>query len=333
MEMMYGVTGARPPPITTDLPPAKRARIPTVSPMHTSMGGGLNACYDPHMLLKANAFPNPMRQTLGACKRVVTPQRGGASTAVSTSSSPAAAKTGRWTKREDEKLRCTVESMGPSHSWDWAKMSKLAFNGARSDAQCAERWEKVLKLGLVKGPWTPHEDEIVRAAVGKGIDASFNWSEVAKLLPGRLTKQVRERWQNHLDPALVKTPWTASEDFLLVSLQAVLGNRWNEISRAFQGRSENAIKNRWNSKQRRRFLHPNSNDRRPPDASPATAAAPPLARYPSPRAIAAPKVAAVNFREALLTAFGSDREQEAATILHKLRADDRDADVKPIPVS
>ena len=101
----------------------------------------------------------------------------------------------------------------------------------------------------------------------------------------------------------MKTPWTAAEDFLLVSLQAILGNRWNEISRAFTGRSENAIKNRWNSKQRRRFLN---------DAKPRARAR--TAATPAP-------AAAVDFRGALRAAFGSDPlEREAATILRELRA-------------
>lgn len=326
--MAFLYDGSRPPPIVVDLPPAKRARIPSVSPMHASMGGPMGACYDPAMLLKANAYPNPMRPLPGACKRVVTPQRAanaGAGLGPGAPATPAPARTGRWTKREDEKLRCTVEALGPNNAWDWVKISGAAFNGARSDAQCAERWEKVLKLGLVKGPWTPHEDEVVRRAVGGGIDEAFNWSDVAKLLPGRLTKQVRERWQNHLDPALVKTPWTAQEDYLLVSLQAVLGNRWNEISRAFQGRSENAIKNRWNSKQRRRFLGTSA-------AAAANARAGTPRPGPTPRHLArlphvgGPTAASVDIRAALRTAFGADHEHEAASILNKLKKDPRDPD-------
>ncbi|KAJ8600966.1 hypothetical protein CTAYLR_006333 [Chrysophaeum taylorii] len=213
-----------------------------------------------------------------------------------------AAKTGRWTKREDEQLRQTVSRFNESDK-DWKVIAKLAFNGSRSDIQCLERWEKVLKLGLVKGPWTPEEDEIVRRAVegstGKngGNSDLVNWADVAKLLPGRLTKQVRERWQNHLNPALVKSPWTEEEDYLLVSLQAVLGNRWNEIARAFQGRSENAIKNRWNSKQRRTLLDG------PKPHKPILPTAKNVCRN-------------VNFHKALVKASGNDPEiNEAASIL------------------
>ena len=350
---MYEMPTTRPPPILTDLPPTKRARgppVPTVSPMHASMQSPYGACIDPHMILKAAQFRTPMMPPpYGSCKRVVTPQRGAAlgvlpgaaaapplatSPCRGSAASPAAAKTGRWTKREDEKLRLTVEAAGAGGEGgrDWAKIALEAFNGGRSPPQCSERWDKVLKLGLVKGPWTPQEDDIVRAAVGSGVDANFNWSDVAKLLPGRLTKQVRERWQNHLDPQLVKTPWTPNEDYLLVSLQAVLGNRWNEISRAFQGRSENAIKNRWNSKQRRRFLSnsaASANDANAASRAGHPAPTPgPLCRPPPPHISLLhglhepPKVTAVNFKEALLAAFGSDHEQEAAMILRKLRTDE-----------
>ena len=64
---------------------------------------------------------------------------------------------------------------------------------------------------------------------------------------------MRERWQNHLDPELlISTPWTEAEDSLLYGLQALLGNRWAEIARALDGRSENAVKNRYNSNAYRR---------------------------------------------------------------------------------
>lgn len=211
---------------------------------------------------------------------------------------PTPPKTGRWTKREDHLLRQTVGRFEGATK-DWKQIARTAFNGGRSDSQCLERWEKVLKLGLVKGPWTPEEDDIVRQAVESSNHDLVNWAEVAKLLPGRLTKQVRERWQNHLNPELVKSPWTEEEDYLLVSLQAVLGNRWNEIARAFQGRSENAIKNRWNSKQRRTLLDAHN---KPADTKPSI--------------LPTNVCRNVNFHKALVKASGNDPEiNEAASIL------------------
>lgn len=167
----------------------------------------------------------------------------------STSPVTVAPKTGRWTKSEDEMLRQAVDDYGAKN---WKQISDEAFHGLRSDVQCLHRWQKVLKPGLRKGQWVKDEDDIVRDLVAKmGGAAQVKWSTVAEHLPGRLGKQVRERWQNHLDPSLTKEPWAEAEDQLLISLQALMGNRWSEIARAFVGRSENSVKNRWNSKQRR----------------------------------------------------------------------------------
>jgi len=57
-----------------------------------------------------------------------------------------------------------VEAVTAAGPRDWTALAERAFGGARSPAQCASRWEKVLKLGLVKGPWTPGDDGVVRRA-------------------------------------------------------------------------------------------------------------------------------------------------------------------------
>jgi len=156
---------------------------------------------------------------------------------------------GRWTKDEDEKLRQAVQEMGGKN---WKKISEMAFSGVRSDVQCLHRWQKVLRPGLHKGPWSKEEDAIVLDFVHKsGGVQCVKWSAVANQVEGRLGKQVRERWYNHLDPMLNKGPWTPEEDALLLQLQAAMGNRWCEIAKNISGRSENAVKNRWNSAQRR----------------------------------------------------------------------------------
>lgn len=99
----------------------------------------------------------------------------------------------------------------------------------------------------MRGPWGPKEDSLVKKAViAKGVEG-IKWSEIAKLVPGRLGKQVRERWLNYLDPALKKTPFNKDEEMLLKELHLQYGNKWKKISQNMPGRSENQIKNKFNS--------------------------------------------------------------------------------------
>jgi hypothetical protein len=75
---------------------------------------------------------------------------------------------------------------------------------------------------------------------------------VKALNTGRMGKQARERWYNHLDPTLKgSAPWSEEEDIMLFESQKKLGNRWCEIAKIIVGRSENDVKNRWNSHKRK----------------------------------------------------------------------------------
>ena len=79
-----------------------------------------------------------------------------------------------------------------------------------------------LMKGLVKGPWTKEEDQKIIDCITQNIT---KWSEIAERVEGRVGKQCRERWFNHLDPSLKKSSWTLREDEILVQGQARFGNR------------------------------------------------------------------------------------------------------------
>jgi hypothetical protein len=105
-----------------------------------------------------------------------------------------------------------------------------------------------------KGPWTEMEDQVVRKGV-QDADVQtvrqIKWSDLAMRVPGRTGKQVRERWYNHLDPSVNKGPWTAAEMLTLHEVHSRLGNQWSKIADCLPGRTQNHIKNRWNSIKRK----------------------------------------------------------------------------------
>jgi hypothetical protein len=100
---------------------------------------------------------------------------------------------------------------------------------------------------VVLGPWGRNEDFIVFGEVVKHGTDNVKWNEVAAKIPGRLGRQVRARWYNHLDPSLVWSEFTKAEDAQLIALHGCLNGRWKQISDLMPGRSENQVKNRFNS--------------------------------------------------------------------------------------
>ncbi|XP_024960847.1 transcription factor MYB97 [Cynara cardunculus var. scolymus] len=105
---------------------------------------------------------------------------------------------------------------------------------------------------LKKGPWTAGEDAVLMEYVKKHGEG--NWNAVQRnsgLM--RCGKSCRLRWANHLRPNLKKGAFTPEEERQIIELHSKFGNKWARMALHLQGRTDNEIKNYWNTRLKRRL--------------------------------------------------------------------------------
>ncbi|GKY98831.1 hypothetical protein MPSEU_000839100 [Mayamaea pseudoterrestris] len=165
------------------------------------------------------------------------------------------AKFRRWTPQEDALLLMAVQEHFKSKPFmgtqiPFRAIAKKYFDDNRNGYQCKSRYRKI-RPDVNRTSFTQAENDTILEMQRQGC----TFSDIAKQLENRTTDQVRNQFNDKLDPNLHKMKhWSDEEKRILFDAQKRMGNKWMAISKLLPGRSENDVKNQWHNtktKQRR----------------------------------------------------------------------------------
>ncbi|KAI9164761.1 hypothetical protein LWI28_001497 [Acer negundo] len=107
--------------------------------------------------------------------------------------------------------------------------------------------------GLKKGPWTPEEDHKLVNYIKTNGHGS--WRALPRLAGlNRCGKSCRLRWTNYLRPDIKRGKFSKDEEQTILNLHSILGNKWSSIASHLPGRTDNEIKNFWNTHLKKKLI-------------------------------------------------------------------------------
>ncbi|KAJ4969831.1 hypothetical protein NE237_002930 [Protea cynaroides] len=174
-------------------------------------------------------------------------------------------------------------------------------SGTPASAASSSKTPCCTKVGLKRGPWTPEEDELLADYIKR--EGEGRWRTLPKragLL--RCGKSCRLRWMNYLRPSVKRGQIAPDEEDLILRLHRLLGNRWSLIAGRIPGRTDNEIKNYWNTHLSKKLISqgidPRTHKPLNPNPSSSSPQQEPIHARPPPPQPSAPKLPNPNLESA-----------------------------------